>query len=380
MGTTKPRNLITILTVLCLLTAAFGFLADEVAAADEPISTTGRFHINLQDDSSLSPETKGDANETGATQTVYADYDDIFIGRSNPRWVDVGTWSSTSRDSEFVIDATPIVFNMWYSIAGETNGAQCTFRFTLSVDGVQVAYVEGESEDPNANEVVEYTASASAEMTTVPAGANMELYIEYKAFEDCDIYFDSVAYDSGFWLDTDFCKVFSFEAKTKEVSLEIYDSFQVDWEEVANHIILEIDGSKTTDAMLTVEKGKKRNVNGTDLNTETIVWEFSSALVKDQVVTIKIRFNDGEHNGFTFQVEVGGKAVGNPSSGDDGDDDGSDDTMLYAGVGGVLILLCVGGAVLFMKKRKEDGNDDFQLDDEEDEDYEDDEDEMEYED
>ena len=379
--------LVTTLAIASLVFSSLSFFPGEAAASNDPLLDGATFHVNMKSANALSSETKGDANESGETLHVTADYESYEIpgvggGRRNPQWVDVGTWSSTRRDSAITIEDISVTFNIWYSIAGETTGAESTFRFTLSMDGEQIAHVEGSSEDPPGNQIREYTASVFPDISyVVPAESVLELYIEYKAYEDCDVYFDSANYDSGFFADSNFCKVFGYKVSTNSAKVEIYDAFDANWEEVSSYLILEVDGSAVS-AEIMVEQGKTRNMNGTDFKTSYIEWIFETPVQEGQSVDLYIKYVAGSKDeaGYQLRLDVGEGAgtLGGSGNGDDGG--GDDNDMIYA-AGGIGAVVVVVGLVLFRKKRggseeKEDFDED---EDDEDEEYDEDE-EMDYED
>ena len=374
MSHKNPTFLLTILVVLGLALSVFPLAIMETASAADEVEEGANLHVNMKESNGLSSETKSDANDTGATQHVFADYDDFGAGRVNPRWVDVGIWSSASRDSDISLTKATMEFNLWYSIAGETTEAHCTFRFILILDGEEIVYVEGMDESPEANQIVEYWTLQTPNMSyTIPAASTLELKIRYKAFEDCDIYFDSTSHDSGFWMESDFCKIFGAEATQSQVTLEVYDAWGADWEEVIHFIEIEVGGSEP-EGEYSITEGKTRKYNDTEYKTTIITWKLGFKAAKGDVVDINIVYNqaDNKGSGLSIYFEVG-MAGGTLA---DGDDDDSGGGIIIFAVVGVVVAGAVVGGFVFMKKKGE-GEDD------EDEDYVDEdhqeEDEMEYE-
>lgn len=378
MSRKSPTFLLTILVVLSLALSAFTLSISETASAADEVEEDAFLHVNMKEGEGLSSETKSDANETGATQHVFADYDELAIGRGNARWVDVNTWTSTSRDSDISLDKATMEFNLWYSIAGETNDAQCTFRFILILDGEEIVYVEGMDESPEANQVVEYWTLQTPNMSyVIPATSTLELKIRYKAFEDCDIYFDSTVHDSGFWMESDFCKIFGAEATSGQVTLEVYDAWGADWDEVVHFIDIVVGGSEP-EGEYTIREGKTRKYNDTEYGTTIITWELGFKASKGDEVDINVKYNqaDNKGSGLSIYFEVG-MAGGTLANGDDDDSGGG--ILIYGAVVGIIAAGAIGGFV-FMKKRDEGEDDEEEAyeDEEKNEDY-DEEDEMEYE-
>ena len=380
-----------LLAVVLLALSTVMVLAPEASAAD-PIADGGPFHVNLKAEDKLSSDTKGDANATGESQYVQGSYDDMIgLGRSNKDWADVGTWTSTARETSFTMGGS-ISFNMWLNLRDEGFDAEAAFRFTLSVDGTQVCQVEGQpSADPGDNSIYEYRASGTCQEVEVPEGAEISLYIEYNAWEDCDIHFDSATYDSGYMVTSNFCKVYSFQVGTKETTVEVFDAWGADWEAVANHFVLDADGS-SVDFQVSSKNGKNQDFNGSKLLTTMVILDYSGTpLSKGQSVDIYVQYTPAnkEEAGYKLNASVGS---GSGSTGDDDDDEGSSMTIIL--VGGVLALVAIGvvfmvvtkkgGDLPFLGKKSsdakadDDDDDDWDDDEEEDEEYEED-DEMDYE-
>ncbi len=356
MSYKSPTFLLTVLVILSFALPVFPLLINETASADDTVEEGADLHVNMKEGETLSSETKSDSNETGVTQKVFADYDDFGAGRTNARWVDVGTWTSTSRDNDMSLEegSSSMEFNLWYSIAGETNDAQCAFRFILILDGEEIVYVEGMDESPAADQVVEYWTLQNPNASyVIPATSTLELKIRYKAFEDCDIYYDSTLQDSGFWMTSNFCKVFGAEATTSQVSIEVYDAWGADWDEVVHFLVVDIDGAEPEEEYR-VEEGKTRKYNGTDCKTTIITWVLGFKAEKGALVKVNLKYTVGDYNdpGLKINFEVG---TSGGSLADDDDDDSDSGIMIYVALVAVVAAGAIGG-VFFMKNRDEGGD------------------------
>jgi len=358
----------------CLMFTSVIMSADETAGETQVLEG-GYFHVNMKAMEELSPETKEDRSDAGEFQHVDADYDEnslIIIGtRGNARWVDVGTWTTSSRDSNFIIYGDSITFNIWYEIAGEmADDSQCTFRFTLLVDDAEIAQAEGPEETPEANTIVEYTAHTNDfSETDVPVDSVLKLKVEYKALEDCDIHFDCANYDSGFWVEANFVKVFGYSASTTSVQIEIYDGFSPDWIAVSSYFVLEVAGNNTSFGDPSISEGKSREYNGSKLKTTFIEWVFDTPIENGQSVSLFVAYTIGGKDDAAYELSVEAGSGSVFGGGDDDDDDdfeiaGQDGYM----VSGIIAAVAGGGAAgafFVIRKRREEDDEDYEEDDEE---------------
>ncbi len=381
----KTRMFFTFaLAFLVLFSAGAVVLAPAPGAnAEGTQSEMTTAHVNMKSSDTLSSETVGDPDAAGETKWVQADYDQAPLSRANKRWVDVGTWTSSSRDMKFTIGGQ-IQFNLWYTTRDEGYADGPEFRFTLTADGTQLTQLTGQ-QDQAVQTPKEYTTSGQFEPVELAPSASMELKIEYRSFEDCDIYFDNATYDSGFFVESDFLKTFAYGGKDKMISIEVHDSWGANWDAVGTYVEIAIDGTVQEDLGFITKNGGTYTVDQEEYKSTLIEWRLDISPEKGQNITIWVKYtpaSKGEDRGFENGFEWGsaGGGGGTPGGGSDDDDDSSDDTMLYAGIGAIAILGVVGvGAFLFMKKKKEDGGSkDFDEEDEDDDEDFDDDDEMDY--
>jgi len=384
----KGRVFTLVLFILIVLSAGVAFVStvEEVTGQEQEQAL---LHVNLKGDDSLNSETKA-PDAQGETRYVAAEYTELYGGRSNKQWVAVGTWASSARDSAFDFGGR-VTFNIWYRLIQEMDySGEPEFRFTLSADGTQIIQLAGpEGQDPGDDSIIEYTVSGNFDSFVLDAGMDLSLDIEYRAWEDCEVNYDNASYDSGFFVDSNFCMVFSYGGKDDKITTEVYDAWGANWDMVGYHIEISIDGTEVTDAGFITKSGNKYTVDQDEYQSTLIQWTLTEDLQKGQNVTIWIKYSPadvGEDRGFEKGFEIGsgggGGGGGGGGSGNGDDDDDDDNTMIYAAVGSVGAAVAVVGLVLFVKKRggseEEEDYDEDEEWDEEDEDYDED-DEMDYE-
>ena len=384
---TKGR--IFTLAVLALLVLATGmtlFTASNEVAGEETQAAMAKLHVNLKASDKLQTETKA-PDAAGEQLWVQATFDEYPGTRANKDWSDVGTWSSASREGAFKMGGA-VTFNVWFSIRDEGYDADPEFRFTLNVDGTNLITSTGAiMTDPGDDRIMEYKVNGNFDAVDVATSSAIDLKIEYRAWEDCDVYFDNASYDSGFFVGGDFLQVFSYGGSGDKITAEVYDAWGADWDKTAYHIDISVDGTKESKPGFITKVGGKYD----DIQSTLIQWTIMNDLEAGQNVSLWIKYSPadvGEDYGFEKGFEVGASGTGGGGSTGGGDDDDSsdDNTIIYVGgaVGGLVIF---GAVFMFVikpkmdaRKEDEDDDEDWDEDDEEDddEDYEDDE-EMDYE-
>ena len=375
----KEKFFAIALFVLMVISTGLAFVSNvKVGSGESSKSQEAFLHVNLKGGDKLHSETK-DPNAEGETKWVQADYDQVTpFSRAQKRWVDVGTWTSSSRDSTFKF-GTRVTFNIWYSIRDEGYNADPEFRFTLSVDGTQLVQVTGPTgQDPGDDSILEYTASGNFDPIDLEPDSELSLKIEYRAWEDCDIYYDNATYDSGFFIQSDFCKVFNYGGKDNKIFVEVYDGWDADWRLVGYYIDITIDGQDVKPGFVTKE-GCKYTVDGTMYRSTLIEWTLDQQLEKGQNVTIWIKYtpaDKGEDRGFEKGFEVGASGGGTPpGGGNEEESSGNDNTILFIGAGGAVVAAAAGiGIYMFVIKPRREGSQEEEEYEEEEE-----EEEMEYE-
>ncbi len=342
-------------------------------------------HINVKENDILHPETKADPDAASQVIRVEAEYEESFIpglgtSRNNPDWVEVGTWTSSSREIDIDIGSF-LEFNVWYQIIDEGYNADSEFQFFIYRDGEQICHRDGlAGGDPGNDDILEIEGSTSMDPVLIEKNASLEYRIEYKAYEDCNFYFDNATYDSGLRIESDFLRLLDMKTKRNQVSLEVFDAFGSNLYVVNSFVVLEINGSKTGTENVEIVEGKKHDFNGTGVYSTILQWTVDENITGGEEVEVWVKYVHAESNEDTgVRMQVVGKNM-SKSDGDDFKIAGQDGVMV---LGGGLGAAAATGAIAFVRLRgreDEEYEDDDEYEEYGDEEEEEDEDDEEYED
>jgi len=325
-----------------------------------PVSTLHDYSLFIGSDHTLS-DVHGEPEEL----FIPADYDEAPGVRFNKRWVDAGEWTLFASPEMNLRGDGSITFLIWYSLVDEGYGADAEFRFTLSADGVQLVQATGYmSNDPGDDRAVEYTVSGNLDAFDLPAGAELSLHIEYRAWEDCVIYLDDPEHESRLVLseaemlvNAPYIVVSSLSVGTHTITFKVQDNYGI-WSEPATATLTvneyvppanklptvtitspedgaELKGTITIKGTATDEDGTVEKVEISINGGEWVVvtgidswnYEWDSTTVKNGDYEIKVTAFDGEDYSeeVVWNVKVDNK---------DDDDDGPG-----FGIAGILLIL-----------------------------------------
>lgn len=365
--TVRKMKLITVFAFLIM--AAFVVSAlPQPAESQEGSREFKSTHLNLKANELLSPETEHKNDTEAQTKRVNADYDSYPGLKANRRWVDVGTWTSSGVAGSFTIKGS-VVFNIWFKEIddGTDNSPDWKFELKRNDETIASAEVDGTNSDPD--NVIEVTASASlAQDIQVNAGDKLSLNIQYRGWEDCDVYYDNVTYDSGFRADMDSIVILKAGADSS-VCVKFFDAFGINWDRNGKFFCTvsyqghTIYGNEATEVS---EGGEIEGDNGTSYQTTKIKFNEAKP-TKGTSVTVTLSYSpieNGTSSGWTYTFTV---SESESSSSGIGGLGGDNSTPLVAVV--VVIVLGAVGGVLYMKRKSAEG-----LEDEEEEEYEEEED------
>jgi len=281
---TGRNGLIMVLSVI----AACGFILALSAVVNGEMAN---LHLNMKADDELLPETKGDPEADPRTQQVEAEYDEFLPGsRTNRQWVDVGTWTTSAVNSDFSIDGW-VEFNIWFQVYESGYDAEPDWEFNLTHNGELRMSVLEEDTDESTEEPIEVTGGATlGDPIVVQEGDTLSLIIRYQAWEDCDIYFDCAIYDSGVQMESDFLSLWDMEAGNDEVTIELYDPFDTDWDEVKSYFVLEIDDVEVDPKEISTGEGAEHDVNGKTVMGIEVSWELNEGFSGDEEVEAWLKY------------------------------------------------------------------------------------------
>jgi len=254
-------------------------------------------HLNMKRGRKLHPVTLGDPDALPRELVVEADYDEIpIIGtRYNKRWVTVGNWNAEEREIPFIWDRG-LGFNLWYKINQEGYDAEPQFRLTFFTNNSSPG-VEADGDDHDNDDILMIDLFGNFLNETIYENDTLRMRVQYSGYEDCTIYFDNATYDSGLSLNADFLRVFNMSARDREVSLEVYDAFGTDWEQIRNYSELSIDTEPPVIEGILISDGAPLDINGTLVNRTLITWKLGETLRGGELVEGWIKYTPiGRHD------------------------------------------------------------------------------------
>ena len=325
-------------------------------------------HLNLKANDILSPETEHKNDTEAQTKRVKAKYDSYPGVKTNRQWVDVGTWTSDAVAGDFTIKGT-VVFNIWFKEIDDGTDNSPDWQFDLKQNDESVAHVEKDGTNSDPNKVIEVTASvALTQDVQVKAGDKLSVYIQYRGWEDCDVYYDNITYDSGVKADMDSLAILKADSDNG-VYAKFFDAFGTGWDKNGKFFCSVSYGGNTIYGNEQTEVSDGGDVQGDNGTTyKTTMIKFNDAKPsKGTSVTVTISYFPVENGSamgwsYTFTASDSGSSDSGGIGGLGGSDSSS--TTIFAVVGVVVVL---GGALAFFYKKKQSGEDEYE---EEGEDYE----------
>ena len=204
-----------------------------MAAGEADADAHERLHFFIkEDDKTLSVEGK-EPDEPAAQKRIEAEYDEFFGTRMGREPVEVGTW--TTSPMEFGLNITIENMSLWWEEIDEGYNNQCEWTFYIYHNGQEISQntVECQSDGEELSRET-YNIGTSIELNSSDTFA---IEIWYEGWEDVDLYYDNLTYDSGSGVVCEnSCQPLP-EAIIESVSLH----------QAENGTLVEFNGSGTTD-------------------------------------------------------------------------------------------------------------------------------------
>lgn len=367
MNSMNSLKILVMMIISIMILSALTIPAGEAQGGEREFK---QVHINLKADDKLGPEFEHDNETEPQKKRVHAKYDQYPGTRANREWVDVGTWISEGLDGSMTLDSGQFTFNIWFQVMQSDYNANADWEFHLYHNDGEIASASVTNSDESKDHPVEVRASGNiGSPVDAQVGDTFKIYIRYQAWEDCDVYYDTMEYDSGGVGSMD--SIHILEAKGS-VEARFFDAFGINWDTQGKYFCNVNTGDSVVvgDANTEIrDGGAVEGANGTTYQTTKINFkDIDVQKGTNVVVMISYGLSDSSE-GWTITYTAGSEGSSN------GDDD---DDLPIAAIGGVSAVVVVLGGVLaylfIFKKRGEEYEDDEEYEEyEEDEEYEDEE-------
>ena len=283
---TNTRLNLIIFQVLFIL-IVINVINGKYTSADDPY-----FHVNFKRDELMEPETIGDLNYSCQEIYTEADYTDVGGVRLNKEWVQVGKWESHYREFDSNISFHHI--NIWHRYEQEEGqDAEPEFMIEFNINGIlefSYTYIEDDPGDDTIREFVGYIDYDNI----INKDDYLEIYFNYSGYEDIVIYCDNATFDTGFKAKMNLLYVFDYLAKGNQITLEIFDIFNSDWNEVKFFIDIQLNRSDIRIDRIDLQKIHNRTVEGVEIESTKITWTFNESLQEGESVSIWIKYTIAE--------------------------------------------------------------------------------------
>ena len=176
---------------------------------------------------------------------IIAKFQDYGFVRINREWVDVGTWTYNVSNDEIILH-NKVMFNIWYKEIDEGFENDPDWQFSIKYNGEYVGneeILESYSHPENASLI---RAQVDLIRDIIPkVGDSIEIYIQYRGWENCTVYLNNVSYESNVFLSENEIPGISYEIMASELSLgehriylKVMDNFGIWSDEVSTLLII----------------------------------------------------------------------------------------------------------------------------------------------
>ncbi len=323
-----------------LILAAFivtflAFTGNSIAEEEE--RTPIPIHFNFKESARFSPETSGDSERIAMEEKYSSHEQNPGAGtpadtRNKGDWVSMGTWESDKV--RFDVTMNNVVFNLWWVEDPDDTDydAALDLQWTVFVDGSEIFQYtdeQGRACEETRDDPCEYVQSPTETFptTSLTQGQIISLEVEMKSFQSIYIYYDNFSRDSGMKVDANALKFGDTSINGQTVSFEFVEAWPTNCNEAleGNFMTLmlaggiELDNNMQKSGYPKVESGKTYSMNGTDYDSQKIIWFIDDKYEKlDQTM---ISFSYARESSSTVEptmINVGDRLVGSSSSEDDG--------------------------------------------------------------
>ena len=184
------------------------------------ISESKDFHIFMYSDDTLNPMIPMREEEVKRVEAVYDDYEVI---RTNRQWTDIGTWTSEPLINQMKVNSETF-FILWVSDAEENQRDDCEFRFTVKYNEQVIGqrHIENQTVPETPTKI---TTAVDVNATTFEIDDKFSIYLEYRGWDDIDVYYDNETYDSGININANPITIYEVYGKLDRIGFRFTDAF-----------------------------------------------------------------------------------------------------------------------------------------------------------
>ncbi len=273
-GWRRPLARIGIPAIAMLFAGALLLALSAGADEGEPLEPELAISFNMKDDDlTLSPQNKL-PDEPEKVKRVNAQYDQIFTIRRDSQPVNVGEWASEPivYSREILIEEA----NIWWQEIDEdysNNGCEWVFYVKLNDETVQ----ESSHDCGSRSDEEPYRSSYSLGTSlSLQDGDVFSVQITYEGYEDVDIFYDNITYDTGYTVKSKPLSFYGGSGGGGSVAIEFTEAWPVDWNTNLKGdyvMLMGMDGYMCDNDQASVSEGAEHEMsNGTIATGTVITW------------------------------------------------------------------------------------------------------------
>ena len=331
------RKAIVCIIVLGMMMIPFG----NTSSAEEITLEGGiqTVHLNLKTKPNFSPETEAtqEAIEEKPPKSYTSEL--LDLGRTR-EWKTIGTWEANGVQYDTTYEGSA-KFNIWWVQDPNDNEytADVQYRWTLMVDGQEMAYYEDETEhncEQARGNPCEWTGSTGFN-TTEPlvAGQVLSVEIEYWAFADIYIYYDNSTFDSGVSFDADAVYFGAGAYNSNDVSFDVVEAWATNLDKAVDGYFVYMIVNSVTQANdeVTIGSGAEYDVGNSKATGQKITWPIGV----DSAPSVTFSYTSNESSAPSTLINL--KAGASGGGGLDGDEGGG---LGIPGFSTAMVIVSIG--------------------------------------
>ena len=314
------RKTIVCMIVLGMMMIPFGNTSSaEESTLEGEIQT---IHLNLKNKPNFSPETEA-TQEAIEEQPPQSYTSELFDFGRTAEWKEIGTWEADGVQYDTTYEGS-VKFNIWWVADPQDTDDYYTdlqYRWTLMVDGAEMAYYEDEQEhncEQARGNPCEWTGSTGFN-TTEPlvAGQVLSVKIEYIAFTKIYIYYDNATRDSGVSFDANAVYFGGGAYNSKDVSFDVVEAWSTNLNKAVEGYFVYIIVDSVTQANdgVTVGSGADYEIGNSQSSSQKITWPIGVNSAPSVTFSYTSNESDAPSTLITLSAGAGGGIDGDNGGG-----------------------------------------------------------------